>query len=183
MLYAPEVTMYLPFVIHRAAMGDFEPFVNIATGMTQAIANQVSVGMYLTVTCAEDVAQITPTGLGAVPPGTFLGDYRVRQQTAACGIWPRAVLPAGYADPVRSNVPALIISSAIDPVTPPRWGEAVRATLAQSRHIVLPIAAHAPSDSCVRQMVVRFIESANAGDVDASCAQTLKRPPFAHSLE
>ncbi len=183
MLYAPEVTMYLPFVIHRAAMGDFEPFVNIATGMTQAIANQVSVGMYLTVTCAEDVAQITPAGLGAVPPGTFLGDYRVRQQMAACGIWPRAVLPAGYTDPVRSNVPVLIISSAIDPVTPPRWGEAVRATLTQSRHIVLPIAAHAPDDSCVQRMVVRFIESASAGDVDASCTRALKRPPFAHSLE
>lgn len=182
-LYAPEVTRYLPYVIHRAAAGDFGPFVDVASEMTAAIANQVAVGMYLTVTCAEDVAQITPADIAAIPHGTFLGDYRVRQQQAACGLWPRAVLPAGYAAPVQSSVPALIISSAIDPVTPPRWGDAVHATLSHSRHVVLRDAGHAPSDSCVQQMVVRFIESADVGNVDASCAQTLKRPPFAHSLE
>jgi pimeloyl-ACP methyl ester carboxylesterase len=182
-LYAPEVTRYLPYVIHRAVTGDFGPFVDVASEMTAAIANQVSVGMYLTVTCAEDVAQITPADIAAIPRGTFLGDYRVRQQQAACGTWPRAVLPAGYAAPVRSTVPTLIISSAIDPVTPPQWGEAVHATLSHSRHVVLLAAGHAPSDSCVQQMIVRFIESADAGNVDASCARTLKRPPFAHSLE
>jgi pimeloyl-ACP methyl ester carboxylesterase len=183
MLYAPEVTRYLPYLMHRAAGGDFGPFVDVAIGMTAAIANQVSVGMYLTVTCAEDVAQITAADLAALPHGTFLGDYRVRQQTATCGIWPRAVLPAGYAGPVQSSVPVLIISSAIDPVTPPRWGEAVHATLSHGRHVVLLAAGHAPSDACVRQMVARFIESANAGDVDTSCARTIRRPAFAHSLE
>jgi pimeloyl-ACP methyl ester carboxylesterase len=183
MLYAPEVTQYLPYIIHRAAAGDFAPFVDVATGMTAAIAHQVSVGMYLTVTCAEDVAQITAADLAAVPAGTFLGDYRVRQQRAACGIWPRAVLPAGYAAPVQSSVPALIISSAIDPVTPPRWGDTVRATLSRSRHVVLLAAPHAPANSCVQQMVVQFIESADAGAIDASCAANLRRPPFAHSLE
>ncbi len=182
-LYAPEVTRYLPYIIHRAAAGDFGPFVDVAADMTAAIANQVSVGMYLTVTCAEDVGQITAGDLAAAPGGTFLGDYRMRQQRTACGIWPRAVLPADYVGPVQSSVPALIISSAIDPVTPPRWGEAVRSTLSRSRHVVLLAGAHAPSDSCVQQMVVRFIESGDAGAVDASCAQAVRRPPFAHSLE
>jgi pimeloyl-ACP methyl ester carboxylesterase len=183
MLYAPEVTKYLPYMIHRAAAGDFGPFVAVASDMTATIANQVAVGMYLSVTCAEDVAQITPADIATSPRGTFLGDYRVRQQKAACAIWPRAVLPTGYAAPVQSSVPALIISSAIDPVTPPRWGDAVHATLSHSRHVVLRTASHAPSDACVRQMVVRFIESADAGGVDASCADSPKRPPFAHSLE
>jgi pimeloyl-ACP methyl ester carboxylesterase len=182
-LYAPEVTKYLPYIIHRAAAGDFGPFVDVATEMTAAIANQVSVGMYLTVTCAEDVAQITAADSAAVTPRTFLGDYRVRQQVAACGIWPRAVLPAGYVAPVQSAVPALIISSAIDPITPPRWGDAVHATLSRSRHVVLPVAGHAPSNSCVQQMVARFIETADVRAVDASCAHALERPPFAHSLE
>ncbi len=182
-LYAPEVTRFLPYLIHRAAAGDFGPFVDVAADMTATIASQVSVGMYLSVTCAEDVAQITPADIAAAPRGTFLGDYRVRQQKAACGIWPRAVLPVGYAAPVQSSVPSLIISSANDPVTPPRWGDAVHATLSHSRHVVLPVAGHAPANSCVQQMIVRFIESADAGEVDASCAQTLGRPPFAHSLE
>jgi hypothetical protein len=48
---------------------------------------------------------------------------------------------------------------------------------------VLPIAGHAPANACVQQIIVRFIETADAGDVDGSCAQALKRPPFAHSLE
>jgi pimeloyl-ACP methyl ester carboxylesterase len=183
MLYVPEVTRYLPYIIHRAAVGDFGPFVNVATEMTAVIANQLSLGMYLTVTCAEDVAQITPADIATMPRGTVLGDYRVRQQEAACGIWPRAVLPAGYVAPVQSSVPALIISSAIDPVTPPRWGEAAHTTLSHSRHVVLLAAGHAPANSCVQQMVVRFIESANESDVDATCVQTLKRPAFAHSLD
>jgi hypothetical protein len=42
--------------------------------------------------------------------GTFLGDYRVRQQQAACQHWPRASLPDRYRAAVQSAVPTLFVS-------------------------------------------------------------------------
>jgi pimeloyl-ACP methyl ester carboxylesterase len=50
--------------------------------------------------------------------GTFLGDYRVRQQQAARKQWLKASIPASYRSPVRSSVPALFVSGDRDGGTP-----------------------------------------------------------------
>ena len=41
--------------------------------------------MFLFVTGAENVAQIRTAEAANAWPGTFLRDYRIRQQRAACG--------------------------------------------------------------------------------------------------
>lgn len=179
MLYAPEVSSYLPLLVHLASSGDFRPFVELAEEMGQQIAKQASNGMYLSVTCAEDVAQITSAEAANTWPGTFLGDYRVRQQRAACALWPKGRLSADFFAPILSSAPVLLISSMLDPITPPRWADEVARGLPNSRQILVPNAGHSPSSHCVMAIERQFITTASSAGLDLQCLGTSRRPPFA----
>ena len=178
MLYAPELSSFLPLLIHLAASGDFGPFTELAAELGEQIARVGSNGMYLSVTCAEDVARITPEEAANPWPGTFLGDYRVRQQRAACSLWPMGDLPGDFADPVRSNTPVLLISSTIDPITPPYWADEVVEGLGNARHVRVPNASHSPASECVMAIERDFIGAGSAEGLDLQCLAEIRRPPF-----
>jgi len=182
MLYAPEVSRFLPLLVHLAASGDFRPFAELADEMGQQIAGLASVGMYLSVTCTEDVARITPAEAANTWPVTFLGDYRVRQQRAACALWPKGGLSADFSAPIRAGAPVLLISSTIDPITPPRWADEVARGLPNNRHIRVPNAGHSPSSQCVMAIESQFIETASPAGLDVQCLGTSRQPPFALEL-
>jgi len=111
------------------------------------------------------------------------GNYRVFQQTRACGMWPRGEIPADYREPFRSDVPALIFSGNLDPVTPPERGEEVARYLPNSRHVVIQEAAHGPFGlthmDCVDRLILEFLDKGDAKNLDVSCVQQMKPPPFA----
>jgi pimeloyl-ACP methyl ester carboxylesterase len=178
MLYAPELSSLLPLLVHLAAEGDFGPFAELAEEIGQQIARVGANGMYLSVTCAEDVARITPEEAANPWPGTFLGDWRVRQQRAACAIWPLADLPADFADPVRSDVPVLLFSSTTDPITPPRWAVEVAERLGNARHVRVPNASHSPANECVMAIERDFFLAGSHEGLDLACLEDIRRPPF-----
>ncbi len=92
---------------------------------------------------------------------------------AACTVWPAADLPAGYFEPVRSDAPTLLLSGALDPVTPPRWGEEVLRGLGNARHVVAPGAGHGVLvRGCTADVIARFIDAGSHADLDVSCIGT-----------
>jgi hypothetical protein len=71
--------------------------------------------MYLTVTCSEGVGAITEEEIVRETSNTFLGDYRTRTHLRACQEWSRGDISADFYEPVKSNVPVLMLSSEFDP--------------------------------------------------------------------
>ena len=125
MMYNPVAATRVPLMIHLAAQGNFVPLAEAALGYRRFLVGTGSNGMYLSVTCAEDLPWIKPGEGERMAENTFLGDYRLRQQREACALWPRAKIAKDYGDPVRSDVPVLILTGEWDPVTPPSNGDAV----------------------------------------------------------
>lgn len=183
MLYSVPQAASLPLHIHRAAAGDFAPLAEFAVRYRQRMHQGIALGMFLSLTCAEDIPFIDRGQIAAETRGFFLGDVRLRAHMAACESWPRGRLPAGYHDPVRSSVPVLILSGQFDPVTPPRWGVEVAKHLPNSRHVVVPRGAHSfgglPGAECVPRMIEQFIREGSGSNLDASCVTGARRPPFA----
>jgi pimeloyl-ACP methyl ester carboxylesterase len=185
-MYEPTGARRLPYVIHHAAVGDFTPFlkmtVNDAPPTPDAPDFTIADGMYLSVTCAEDVPLIDPREAVRVNRGTFFGDYRVRQQRRACRYWRRATLPAGYAQPVASDVPVLIFSGYMDPVTPPAWGAEVASHFPQGRSVVIRHHAHVPNGltniECLDRVTLDFLQRASIANLDTSCLDGMLPPPF-----
>ena len=109
-LYSRESAARIPFIIHQAAQGDFAPFLKEVIPADRSVPDFIADGMYLSVTCAEDVPFIDQDEAAKANAGNPFGNYRVVQQTRACSMWPRGKIPDDYHQPVSSNVPVLIFS-------------------------------------------------------------------------
>jgi pimeloyl-ACP methyl ester carboxylesterase len=183
MLYSPRPASRVPLVLHLASQGNYVPLAQAAISYRMNLVAGGSNGMYLSVTCAEDVPWIKPGAGERMAANTFLGDYRLRQQREACALWPRAEIERDYAKPVKSDVPVLILTGEWDPVTPPANGERVAKTLSNSLHIVVPSGAHGLDGlegmDCIDNLIVKFIESGTTKGLDTACVKNIHRKGFA----
>jgi pimeloyl-ACP methyl ester carboxylesterase len=179
-MYGRDQAARIPSIVHHAANGDFAPFLQQA--IAPSIPDFLADGAYLSVTCAEDVPFINQEEAAQLNANNPFGNYRVFQQTRACGIWPRGEIPTDFLEPVRADTPVLIFSGNMDPVTPPKYGEEVARYLPNSRHVVIPEAGHGvdglTDPGCVDRITIDFLEKGDAKNLDVSCIERMARPPF-----
>lgn len=182
MLYHPVPAGRVPLYLNVAAQGSYDRLAEWALWYRKNLVGSGSNGMYLSVTCAEDLPWIKPEEAKRLAANTFLGEYRVRQQQAACELWPRATIGADYAEPVRTEIPVLLITGEWDPVTPPSNGDAVARTMTNSLHLVVPSGAHGLGGlegiDCVERLFSEFIVRGATKGLDASCVQRIRRKGF-----
>lgn len=189
MLYLPTTSLVLPLYIHLAAAGDFGPLADTAYMFaTQLSGANFADGLYLSVLCAEDVPFIDPAEIPEAVRGTFLGDFRIARQRAACDLWPAKKLGGDVLAPLRSDIPTLLLSGERDPVTPARVGTAVARGLSRSLHLVVPDGAHSfeglsGADECLSGLTARFIAAGGLEGLDVSCVGKIERPPFLLAME
>ena len=179
MMYASRSAGDVPLFLHEAARGNFVP---IATFLIRHRQSGTFEGLYLSITCAEDVPFVAVDAEARDEP-TYLGGYRVREQRAACQDWPRGAAPAWRGQPVSASVPVLILSGMLDPVTPPAFGDVLARTLTNSRHVSVPYGGHSRYGlvglECLDATMTRFIERADFQELDTPCLANIARPPFA----
>jgi len=181
MLYSTTGARLVPFVVHRAFLGDFLPFER-AAGMYNLGGPSTSRGLYFSVTCAEAAPFIHEADIVRDTAGTFLGDRRIRAHLAACAEWPHGDVPAAFTEPVRSATPVVFFSGDADGSTPP-WiaADAVK-YLTAGRQIIAAHSGHQIDGPCTWNLMTAFIKLASTASLDATCAGQFRRPPFAMSL-
>ena len=178
MMYSSRGASSVPWAIHRAFEGDFTP---IAEFLIRWRANGSFDGLYLSITCAEDVPFVAADATQRDEP-TYLGSYRVREQRAACAEWPHGKPSPSQFEPVSSAVPVLIFSGTLDPVTPPSNADTVAKTLPNALHVRIPSGGHSPAGltglDCIGALQRSFIEQGSVGGLDAKCVGDITRPGF-----
>ncbi len=178
MLYSPQHARLVPFVIHRASQGDFRPLAAAAEAGLAWTRDAMALGTTAQLGCAEDFARALRAGMlePRVTDGTFIGRTDITTWEKICSAFP----PVDVDDTHRVlKVPALVLSGGFDPVTPPAWGERMRANFSASAHVVMAAGFHNVSfTGCVPDLITRFIETADPQAVDSSCASGPKRPSF-----
>lgn len=175
--YMPQTASLLPLVLDEASQGRYAPLLSLHDLMGRNMGGSMARGMQWSVICAEDADRYQENEAAA---GTLLGPEVARMFFAACPSWPHGGRAEGFTTPLRSEVPALLLSGELDPVTPPRYGEQVAQGLANGRHLVLKGQGHGNLGSgCMPRLVAQFLESADAKALDAACLDTLAYvPPF-----
>jgi len=179
-LYGPEGGS-LPLLLRAAARGDLAPLVqtSIERRLDLTLGNEGRLyysGLNFSVTCAEDLPFITEEMTRRETAGTFLGDYRVRQQKAVCEIWPRGKVPADIHEAVRSDVPVLLISGERDPATPPEMAESASRSMTNRLHVVIPRGAHGGGGECRVKLVNDFLDRGSVQGLEPACAMGESRP-------
>ncbi|HET6668680.1 MAG TPA: alpha/beta hydrolase [Pyrinomonadaceae bacterium] len=182
MLYNPAAALRIPLFLHLAAQNNFVPFARAALDYRRGIVASGSNGLYLSVTCAEDLPWVKADEASQLAANTFLGDYRYRQQSEACALWPRADIPADYSKPVTSNVPVVIFTGEWDPVTPPANAAGVARHLPKSLNIVIPHGGHGfnglEGTDCIDRLQSEFVSKGTTEGLNTDCVKAIKRKPW-----
>jgi pimeloyl-ACP methyl ester carboxylesterase len=179
LLYSPEIASLVPLMLDRAARGDWAPFVALSVGLGESTGRTVSHGLYYAVVCAEDAPFFDAAAVEREAKGSWFGPYMGQEVLAVCKDWPKATLPQGYREPVTSDVPTLLLSGELDPVTPPAWAEEAKRTLSHSLHAVVPGVGHNTlAADCARTLMLELLAQGNLDGLKPSCGASLTRPPF-----
>jgi pimeloyl-ACP methyl ester carboxylesterase len=179
--YAPELAALLPEVIARAAAGDLGPLYSGAMLVTGDLDDQSNTALHYSVTCAEDVPRVSPAD-AASTLATLRTKTLAERALSVCTAWPKGVAPADATSPVKSDVPVLILSGGLDPVTPPENGTEVAKSLPKSRHIIARGYGHIVSPhACGPRLIAAFIDDPTFESLPASCVEYFeksRRPPL-----
>jgi pimeloyl-ACP methyl ester carboxylesterase len=176
-LYRPNSATMLPWMIHRAYAGDWSPMVKGLLADARDADPGFSFGLFLSITCSEDVAFILDQDIAPETQGTFLGDYRVRQQQAVCKEWPTRTLSKDYRAPVLSAVPTLFVSGDADGGTPLWYADRVAAGFSNHIQVIAKGQGHTEWSDCVAQLYQQMVRSGAVSGLNPACP-AVPRPPF-----
>jgi pimeloyl-ACP methyl ester carboxylesterase len=175
MSYEPESAALIPLMVHRAFNGDFSPLVSQYLTSVELLDAQISTGMRLSVLCSEDV----PFYYLEDSSDGYMGNLYIDAFEPLCEIWPEGRLPPDYKHPLQSDIPSLLLSGEVDPVTPPSNGDRAAETLTNSLHLVAPGQGHAVIfRGCIPTVANDFIESASVSSLDTACVEDMVPMPF-----
>jgi pimeloyl-ACP methyl ester carboxylesterase len=179
-MYSNFSQQFMPLIIHQAYENDYEPFEEAAVHLSPGA--EVARGVYFTITCSEGVPFITAQELAEETKNTYVGPERVERHIAACKDWPKGNIAPNYIDPVKSDLPVLMISGEVDGSSPTWFGESALKFLPNGRQIKIRYLGHQFEGNCLRDVFTSFIKNGSAKNLDASCTEKIRRPPFATHL-
>jgi pimeloyl-ACP methyl ester carboxylesterase len=186
-LYLPQFASVLPFALAQAGRGQYEALIALNTSLSSRIAENFAEVMHFAVVCAEDLPRIDGAARAAAAATRFGSGFVALYEQACARIAVRAV-PAAFYAPPTADVPVLLLSGGVDPVTPPPYGELVAGTLPRALHLTAPQLGHGVSaQGCAPELIARFVRQADAparqpfagleDGKDAGCLERLPAPP------
>lgn len=176
MLYSHQAYVHLPKMVHEAVNGNRTMLSAQAVRFAQNSRYLVS-GFFVAVGCTDEMPRLDVAKAREDAAGTMLGSYRVDAQVIACRIFPRGELDPLASKPLHVNIPTLILSGELDPVTSPRFGDEMAAMLPDAKHVVMPYLSHGKGTPCANQILNDFVKTAST-KVDTKCVADTPRPAF-----
>ncbi len=174
--YTPETAALIPLTVREALAGNDAPLAGQLDLMTRGIDELIGNGMQLSVLCSEDVDRL-PADSGP-SKDSVLGSLLVDVARTQCEVWPRGERPADFNEPARGDRPVLVLAGEFDPVTPPRYGEQIVATLERAKLVVAGGQGHSVMGrGCMPELVARFLDTLDPAALDTACIERLGNTP------
>jgi pimeloyl-ACP methyl ester carboxylesterase len=180
-LYSVTTRSLVPLVIHQAYLGNYMPLAGL---IAQTDGGQgIYIGLLFNITCNEDYPRISPTDFEQDAKNNFGGDDSHSTFKMACPLWPQYRPSEAFYQPVTADIPTLILSGELDPVTPPSNGEYTAKSLPNNHHIVVKNAAHTVAlSTCASDIINEFLTSLNPKALDESCLDDVPNESFMTNL-
>ncbi|MCQ4165700.1 alpha/beta fold hydrolase [Tahibacter harae] len=181
LLYSPQSAAQLPYLIARAAADDWRPLLAAQANSLDLAAAAPAEGLLLGITCREDWPRLDAAQRAQLAAAPIFGGS-IAALDALCG---ELALPAtGAASAPASasaqsiSAPSLLLSGALDPVTPPARAERALRQLPHGQHLIAAGAGHIVSGlGCAPRLLRRFLD-APAAPLDGACLADIALPAF-----
>ncbi len=142
----------------------------------------IAIGMHMAVRCREDVdaydAAIAEAG-AAKAPSLYTADQSIHSYRLACAVMESEPVDEAFHAPVTSDIPALVLTGDMDPLTPTIWAHDAAEALDNAQLVSFRALGHDihSTSICARVITANFIDAPDE-PVDATCAESY-RPVFA----
>lgn len=181
-MYSADATVMIPYVVEEAVDGNLGPLLAAFAGGA-ASADSMYTGATLSILCGEEAPRTRARELQQAAADSFAKDSYYRYWAAGCEAWDAFPQAADAHDTITSDIPALILSGDLDPVTPPSMGDHWLQGFANGRHVVVAGNGHISSAiGCMPRLLGQFVENLDAQALDDTCLGHLKRLPVVTGL-
>lgn len=183
-LYHVAGRSMMPLVINEAAKGNFMPFVGVLAQSDEVQPKgSIYTNLLMNIACNEDFPLIKEQDWLGDANNNFARNISHRGLRLICPMWPKYRPDATFYKDIQSDIPTLILSGNLDPVTPPEFGDRADAMLSNSRHIVAKNMSHiVAANDCGVGIVAKFIDELDLEALDDTCLTELPDESFMTSL-
>ena len=130
-------------------------------GLLEQNAQQFD-GLYNSIECRETWSVVDRAARRRIieSNGVYSLNARLSKSLAFCQIWRVPAAPAEERQPVKSEIPTLLLSGGYDWLTPSTWGREAAKSLSSSRHVVFRAQGHGVvvQDPCAGRLRDNFID-------------------------
>jgi pimeloyl-ACP methyl ester carboxylesterase len=159
--------------IEAASRGDFSIADDWAPQTMDLDSYQIRWGFYRNRECREEVPFYSYDDYYALMEGLppqVVAHYEPSLVMGLCAAWPVEPAAAIENEPVVSDLPALVLSGELDPITPPRWARQAVGHLRNSYYYTFPGYGHGVTrkSACARSMMLQFLDDPSQAP-DATC--------------
>lgn len=176
-LYSNSTRALIPLAVEKASQGDYSALIGLM--VAQDMVTDLSIGVNTAVVCAEDWPFWTDENR-AYYSGSDLGREWMAAVDIICPLWQVKPVAADFLQPLSSEIPILLLSGGLDPVTPPKGAELAMTEMRHAKHLIAPEATHivASQTSCAPKLISQFIAEQSVEALDGSCLEQPLRQPF-----
>ncbi len=179
-IYDPTAITFVPFMIDQVSKGNRDIIVPMAREAV-LILQGITWGMFYSVDCYDQGPFNPPEAIAAAANDyPRLRDLLVnRSFSAICDVWGAGQGGPVEHQPVRSDIPTLVLAGEFDPTTPPIWGKETADHLSHGHYYRFTGLSHGVTTSspCGMDMAVAFVDNPTAAP-DSSCMAGMRRAKF-----
>ena len=173
-LYSTAMRQALPSAIYDAREGTFDTL--LLTSQLDVLRQHFrSWGMYFSVLCHDEVpfssAEAFEVARARHPELAGMYDHFELGPLVfeACEAWGAGMAESDENEPVRSDIPTLIMTGQYDPIVPPAFGEAIAESLENATLLLFPGLSHGASGTeCATDIMLAFLDDPSVTP-DARC--------------
>ena len=179
-IHFTDLIPLLPGIIFDARNGNYDVLAGIH-GTFLTLLDGISIGMHFSVQCGEELrfaseAEIVDAS-EAYPQ--LRGIFDREPIFTFCQIWGAKDADPIENEPVKSDIPTLVLAGEYDPITPPIWGQLAAEGLTNSFFFEFPSVGHGVGivGGCPLTIIFEFLDNPGV-EPDTSCVSAMGAPKF-----
>jgi len=178
--YHPTTVALIPLLIDQANAGNVVPLAAQYLTIRDSLADSLNGGMHNAVVCTEDAPYFdNETVTSEALADTYLGPDILDALQTVCSIWPAGILDEDFKIPLATDIPVLLLSGEVDPITPPAYASLAAVDLDNALLLTGRLQGHGMAPrGCTNEVMAEFVAEADPQSLDTECFERQFAMPF-----
>lgn len=173
--YSPETMGLIPLMVSKADEGHYETLAYQALMIGASLEEGLNNALELSVICAEDIPFF---GEQPEMDHYLFGERFFELTKARCDIWDSVPVDDSFKQEVVSDIPTLLLSGELDPVTPPQFADLAMKEITGAKHFVAKGQGHiVATRGCMPKIFGAFVRDPKA-ELDTACMDNFQTLSF-----